>query len=98
MVLFLSVLVPLGFGTAALLIDRKADDIEHALQLGETMMSETLTTRDFTQTDRVADSYFRLRREIDLNGNLLEIRVYVFRVGAVDKPLLFLTKTIDSAQ
>ena len=98
MVLFLSVLIPLGFGVASLLLDRKADELRRALLIAESEMSQTLSKEDYKESETVIDETYLVSRTINLSGELLEIHLSVSRAKTPAKVLLELNKTILTRQ
>ncbi len=98
MVLFLSVLIPLGFGVASLLLDRKADELRRALLIAESEMSQTLSKEDYKESETVIDETYLVSRTINLSGELLEIHLIVSRAKTPEKVLLELNKTILTKQ
>ena len=92
MVLFLSVLIPLGFGITTYVFDRKAEDLERALLLAE----ERISRQDYQESSEVKDSRFLVRCETNRVGNLLEMRVSVAEVKQPNKVLLILSKMLQA--
>lgn len=90
MVIFLSVLIPVGFGATAYLFDRKAEDLREGLLLAEAKMS----TQNYTESGEATHGNYTVKSEIVLTGQLVEYRVIVWRTGKPSQPLVVLTKTV----
>jgi prepilin-type N-terminal cleavage/methylation domain-containing protein len=91
MVIFLSVLIPVGFGIATYLFDRKAEDVREALLLAEDKMS----TRRYRESGETVYGRFVVKNEIALSGTLVEYRVTVSRTGRPLVPLVVLSKMVQ---
>jgi prepilin-type N-terminal cleavage/methylation domain-containing protein len=88
MVIFLSVLIPVGFGITAYLFDRKAEDLREALLLAE----EKMSTHEYSESEETQHGRFNVKSEIALVGKLIEYRVTVSRLGRPSLPLVVLSK------
>jgi prepilin-type N-terminal cleavage/methylation domain-containing protein len=93
MVIFLSVLIPVGFGAAAYLFDRKAEDLREGLLLAEAQMS----TQDYSESGESTHGKYSVKSEIVPIGQLVEYRVSVSRIGRQTRPLVVLTKMVRLA-
>jgi prepilin-type N-terminal cleavage/methylation domain-containing protein len=91
MVIFLSVLIPVGFGATSLLLDRKAEDLRAALLLAEA----TMATQKFEKDETIHGRYI-VKTEIMLSGGLMEFRVTVAHTKKPSAPLVVLSKMIQS--
>lgn len=92
MALFLGVLVPVGFGIAALLFDKKAEEMRTALFLAETRLS----VKDYRQSEEVVGGKFIVKEEIDLTADLLEVKVSVFKTNDRTRSIITLRKTVPA--
>ncbi len=91
MVIFLSVLIPLGFGITTYLFDRKAEDLREGLLLVE----EKMSARDYRESGETEHGKYTIKSEIALVGTLMEYRVTVSRIGKPSWPLVVLSKMVQ---
>jgi prepilin-type N-terminal cleavage/methylation domain-containing protein len=91
MVIFLSVLIPVGFGVTSYLFDREAEDVREALLLAE----EKMSTPEHRESGETPHGRFVVKSEIVLSGTLVEYRVTVSRSGKPTSPLVVLSKMVQ---
>jgi prepilin-type N-terminal cleavage/methylation domain-containing protein len=91
MVIFLSVLIPVGFGITTYLFDRKAEDLRGALLLAE----EKMSVGNYEESGETVRGKYIIKCEIALVGPLMEYRVTVSRVGKPSPPLVVLSKMVQ---
>ena len=90
MVLFLSVLIPVGFGVTAYLFDRKGEDLRKALLVAEGEMS----TQDYRTAGERVCGKFLVKSELVPRGTLIEYRVTVVYTQKPLVPLVVISKMI----
>ena len=93
LVIFLSVLIPIGFGISSYLFDTKAEELREALLLAEEKMSK----REYQVSDETIEGRYTVRSEIALSGRLVEYRVTVVRTANPSSPLVVLCKMVHTA-
>ena len=91
MVIFLTVLIPVGFGVTSYLFDRKAEDLREAMLLAEIQM----TTQDWRESGESVHGKYLVKTEIALVGTLVEHRVTVSGIGRPSFPLVVLSKIVE---
>jgi len=91
MVIFLTVLIPLGFGVTAYLFDRKAETLREAVLLAEAQMN----TQDYRASGESVHDKYTVNTEIELLGSLMEYRVTVTGIGRPSLPIVVLSKIIE---
>ena len=91
MVIFLTVLIPVGFGVTAYLFDRKADTLREAMLLAESQMN----TQDYRQSGESVHGKYIVKTEIALLGSLVECRVTVSGIGRPTLPIVVLSKVVQ---
>jgi hypothetical protein len=98
MVLFMSVLIPLGMAIGTLLLDKEGEKINKALLLAEREMTFAACGRELGSTEIDAGGGFAVHREITpLAGGAREIRVSVAHSRKPAKVLVRLSKTVVQA-
>jgi type II secretory pathway pseudopilin PulG len=90
MVIFLSVLIPVGFGVTAYLFDRKAEDLREALFLAEVKMS----AHEYRVAGETVEGKYSVKCELIPSGTLIVYRVTIARTQKPSVPLVVLSKIV----
>jgi prepilin-type N-terminal cleavage/methylation domain-containing protein len=91
MVIFSSVLIPVGFGVATYLLDTKAEHLREALLLAE----EAMSARDYQTAGEAVYGRYTVKTELVPFGTLIEYRVIVTYIRKPSRPLIVLSKIIQ---
>ena len=91
LVIFLTVLIPVGFGITAYLFDRKAETLREAMFLAESQMN----TQNCRQSGESVQGKYTVKTDIALLGSLMEYRVTVSGIGRQSLPIVILSKIVQ---
>lgn len=94
MVLFIGVLVPVGYSIATLILDQRTEQMAQALLVGESVMSRSIDRNEYFENEETSENKFLVKRTLGASGNRLELRITVARLAEPSRPLIILNKTI----